>query len=162
MFALRYMGDGEFRALHPKLTDRELVVGEVQRWEIVQERSRKSHDHFFVVLHDAWMNLPESLVLGFPNETILRKHCLIKKGYCQVHRFACKTKAEAVAAMKTIRAIDQYAVCEINGTVLTAWIAESQSKPAMGGKRFQQSKSDVLDALSEMLGADVAEAGRAA
>jgi hypothetical protein len=162
MFALRYMGDGEFRALHPKLTDRELVVGEVLRWEVAAERSAESHRHFFAVINDAWQNLPDRFVMDFPTPEHLRKFCLIKAGYCTMSKVVCATKMEARRSMVVVRKLDSYAVCEIAGNVLTIYQAESQNMKAMGKKKFQESKDAVFRILSEMLGADVAEAGRAA
>lgn len=156
---LRYCGAGEFRAstkFLERLCDRELVIGEASQWEQVQERSKKSHDHFFALVHEAWVNLPEHLVTEFPNETALRKFALIKTGYCTVHKTVMADNTEAIKHAAFLQGREEYALCEIVGNVVTVWTAESQRRKAMGKKKFQQSKDDVLTFLSELIGTDVA------
>jgi hypothetical protein len=61
-----------------------------------------------------------------------------------------------------MKVMDEYALCKIEGRILTIWRAKSQKKKTMGNKEFQESKTKVLDVLSRMIGADATQAGMAA
>jgi hypothetical protein len=160
MTPLRYMGEGEFRtvnAYHARALDKALVVGEILTWEQIEERSQKSHAHFFVAVHEAWLNLPETISMEFPNSESLRKYALIKAGFCTVKKVACRTNREANELTAYLLGLDNFLVCEVSDNVATIYRAESQSMKAMGKKRFQESKQAVLDVLSAMIGAEVTE-----
>jgi hypothetical protein len=164
MLALQYLGEGQFTTPRgfAKRCDKELVIGETLRWEQVNERSAASHRHYFAVIADAWGNLPEALAGDFPSPEHLRKHALCKAGYCTVNRIVCSDNAQAVAACAVMSAMDGYAICNVEGRVVTVYRAESQSIRAMGGKKFNESKSKVLDVISQIIGADATQAGQAA
>lgn len=161
---LQYLGDGQFQALkgHAARLDKALVIGEVLQWEQIYSRSMESHKHYFAVIADAWGNLPESWATALPSPEHLRKHCLVMAGYCTTMQIVCATNSEAVKACAQFKAMDTYSVCSINGSVVTVSTATSQSIKAMGGKVFQESKGKVLDAISQMIGADATELGKAA
>lgn len=158
LLPLRYMGEGEFRTTtkdFAALCDKTLVIGEVLTWEQVHQRSRKSHNHFFACIHEAWLNLPGVLVLEFPTEEHLRKWALIKAGFCTRRDIVCANGTQAAELIKAMREADEYALVEIRDTkIVTIWRAESQSEKAMGKKRFQESKEKVLDVLSQVIGTD--------
>lgn len=164
MAPLQYMGEGQFMAPrgHWKRLDAALVIGEVLQWEQVHSRAMESHRHYFAVIVDAWGNLPESWATALPSPEHLRKHCLVMTGYCTTMQIVCATNSEAVKACSQFKAMDTYAVCSINGSVVTISTATSQSVKAMGGKVFQESKNKVLDLISQMIGADATELGKAA
>lgn len=156
---LRYDGDGEFKTVnkyHARAADKALVIGEVLTWQQVQYRSEKSHAHFFSLVHEAWLNLPEQYAMEFPNETSLRKFALIKTGYCKIHKMVMDNNAEAIKQAAFMQSLEEYSICEIIGNVVTVWTAESQKYRAMGKKTFQKSKDDVLTFLSQFIGTDVA------
>lgn len=158
---LQYLGDGEFKAAskyHARALDKALVVGEVMTWQQVEERSLQSHRHYFAAVHEAWLNLPETISMEFPNSEGLRKYCLIKAGFCTVKKVACRTNREANELTAYLLGLDNFLVCEVSGNVATIYRAESQSMKAMGQKRFQESKQAVLEILSAMIGAEVREA----
>lgn len=155
--ALRYMGDGEFRALHPRLADKALVIGEVHRWEIVSDRSADSHRHYFAVLNEAWQNLPEALAMDFPSPEHLRKWALIQSGYCTMTKLAFRTNADAVKAAAVMQALDDYAEIGIHENAVVMRRATSQNMRAMNRTVFQESKDKVLQAISHLVGADVTE-----
>ena len=115
--ALRYMGDGEFRALHPRLADKALVIGEVHRWEIVSDRSADSHRHYFAVLNEAWQNLPEALAMDFPSPEHLRKWGLIQSGYCNMTKMEFRTNDDSVKAADVMQAMDNYNIFLPTGSV---------------------------------------------
>lgn len=161
MTPLRYMGEGEFKAInryHSRALDKALVVGEVMTWQQVEERSLQSHRHYFAAVHEAWLNLPETISMEFPNSESLRKYCLIKAGFCTVKKVACRTNREANELTAYLLGLDNFLVCEVSNNVATIYRAESQSMKAMGQKRFQESKQAVLEILSAMIGAEVREA----
>lgn len=158
---LRYEGEGEFRTVnkyHARAADKAHVIGEVLTWQLVQERSMKSHDHFFAAVHDAWQNLPETVAMEFPNDLSLRKYGLIKAGYCTVTKIVCANNKEANIAVALYLKIDEYLLCDVSGNVATIYRAQSQSRKAMGKEVFQKSKTAVLEVLSDMIGAEVKEA----
>lgn len=161
---LQYLGEGQFQAPkgHAKRCDRDLVIGETLQWEVHRERSAESHRHYFAVIADAWGNLPEVLAADFPSPEHLRKHALIKAGYCTVNRLVFPDNAEAIRAAAFLQSLDTYAICEVSGRVVTVYRAKSQSIKAMGKATFQKSKDDVFTAISQIIGADATQAGMAA
>ena len=164
MLALTYMGEGQFQAPRgfAKRCDKELVIGETLRWEVVHERSAASHSHYFAVLADAWANLSEALAADLPSPEHMRKHCLIKAGYCDMTKLVCGDNAEAIRAALLMKSMDTYSICEVSGRVVTVYRAKSQSIRAMGKKEFGDSKNAVLVEIGKLIGADPAELGKAA
>jgi hypothetical protein len=160
MYALQYLGAGDFKAAnayHARACDKDLVIGEVLTWEHVKERSLKSHSHYFAAVHDAWLNLPESISVEFPSSESLRKYCLIKAGYCTIKKVACSGNNAANELTAFMLELDSYLICKVNHNVATIYRAQSQSYKAMGKKVFQESKDAVLEILSEMIGAEIKE-----
>lgn len=162
---LQYEGEGEFKPAGPhwaKQADKHYVIGE--RYALVehQERSQKSHAHYFAMVHDAWANLPEHLAEQYPTSERLRKHCLIKAGFADSQTFVCSSKAEAQRMAAFIRPIDEFSIISVKEATVTRWTAKSQSMKAMGKDEFQRSKDSVLQVLSDMIGVAPAELKRAA
>jgi len=153
---LCYNGKGVFRALYPAKCDG-LEPGSIAAWQTVEVRSGKSHRHYFAAVHQAWLNLPEHLVDEFPSSEHLRKYALIKSGFCTMTKLACKTNADAINVCTLMSKMDTYAICEVTGGVVTVRQAYSQSIPAMGRKKFQESKDAVFRVLSELIGSTVTE-----
>lgn len=142
--------------------DAAFVVGEVYNLDAIEERSAKSHAHYFASINEAWQNLPENLVEQFPTSEHLRKWCLIRAGYHQSRDIVAASKAEALRLAAFVKPMDSYAVVTARGAVVTVYTAESQSMRAMGKQRFQESKDAVLSLLAAMIGTDPIELGRAA
>lgn len=164
---LVFAWDGEAMVpKHPRLADKHYVVG--QEYRLVEEaaRSANSERHQFAEIDEAWGNLPEELALEFPSPTHLRKYALIKAGYCDKSSFVCGSKAEALRLVAYLKPIDEFAVVDVSANVVTRYTAQSQSRRAMGAQKFQESKSAVLEILSDMIGVDAAtlqvNAGKAA
>ncbi|HYA07739.1 MAG TPA: hypothetical protein VEF90_17765 [Xanthobacteraceae bacterium] len=145
---------------YPRLADRHFVVGENYRLAPPQERSKKSHDHFFAALDKAWENLPEGLALEFPSAEDLRARALIACGYANSRQFVASSKAEAVRLAAFIRHGREYSVVAVNGCAVTEFTAQSQSLKAMGPKEFQKSKQAVLEYVAAMVGVSVEELAR--
>jgi hypothetical protein len=141
-------------------------VGRTYRLTEYQERSAESHNHQFAEIHEAWQNLPDHLRQQFPSPDHLRKHALIRGGYCNSREHVCGSRAEALKLAAFLRPLDEYAIVTVNGPVVTLLTAHSQSKRAMGKARFQASKDACLRFCAELLGTDAQSlseaAGRAA
>lgn len=148
--------------------DAQFVVNEEYPLMILEARSRKSHNHFFACVHEAWSNLPESesqrvnpktgeIVERFPTAEHLRKWALIKAGFCRHTSFPCGGAESAMNLATFIRSHSEFAVISVSNDVVDVYDAESQSATAMGRERFQESKNAVLEILSEMIRAKPSE-----
>lgn len=151
---LRYEGNGMFRCLRPKSIT--LEPGSVHGWQMAEERSAKSHDHFFAIVNECWKNLPEDMASDFPSPEHLRKWALIKAGFCSETRIVCANNAEALGLVAAARNMDKYALVAVDGKLVTIWRADSQRKDAMGRKQFQEAKDRAIHVLSNLIGTDAA------
>jgi hypothetical protein len=142
---------------HRKLCDRQYVIGEIYLLVAEEERSMRSHQHYFASLREAWLNLPENLAERFPTVEHLRKWCLIKCGYSKENKIVCDSPKVAANVAGFISVNVAYSVTVVEGNVVTVYTPQSQAVRAMGSKVFQQSKSDVLDLLSSMVGVSRSE-----
>jgi len=146
--------DGESFTPLPRLArvaDEHFVIGEVYHLVEQAERSPKSHRHYFVMIKEAWENLPETEV-RWPTPEHLRKWALIKAGYYDEKQVVCATKAEALRWTPVlITASGEYAVVVPRGPVVTIYTAKSQSLKAMGRVDFQASKDAVLQIVSDLI-----------
>lgn len=162
-----YTGDG----LEPasgywrRMANEHLVVG--QRYRLVEEseRSAASHNHEFAWLAEAWRTFPEDradeLYEQFPSTEHLRKYGLIKKGHCTMTQYPCQSEAEAERLQVTLKGeVDKYALVLRRRNVVTVYKAVSQSKKAMGPAQFQQSKSDLMNFVGDLLGVDPEALGK--
>jgi len=158
MLALRYLGTGDFKTLHPARADKELVIGEVLRWEVAAERSPESHRHLFAVIAEAWANLPERLAEEFPNPEALRKWALVEAGHCTVTALAFANNHEAMRAAMLMRELDGYAQIGVNDKAVVVRRAKSIAYMAVRRKdEFRVLKDKVFHALSVLVGTDVAQ-----
>ena len=140
------------RSAFKKRCDEAFTVGERYRMEVIEERSQRSHSHYFACVHDAWLNLPEDQAERFPTAEHLRKWALIKSGFRDERSIVAASKAEAHRIAGFIRPMDEYAVAVVRDACILVYTAKSQSKRAMGAKTFQASKIAVLDILASMVG----------
>jgi hypothetical protein len=138
-----------------KLCDERYVVGEIYSIEAQQPRSKASHSHYFACLHKAWLNLPPPWDAKFPTEDHLRAYALIKCHYYDLKQLVCQTPAQAAAVSAFMGDVKEMSVVELEGPVISVFTAKSQSMREMGRKAFQQSKQDVLDYVSDLIGVDV-------
>lgn len=148
-----------------RTAEKYLTVG--QRYRMVEEaeRSTASHNHEFAWLTEAWRNFPEDradeLYEQFPSTEHLRKYALIKKGHCTMKQYPCHSEAEAERLRIALQdEADEYALIVRRRVVVTVYKAVSQSKRAMGPAQFQQSKSDIIDYVAELIGVDPETLGR--
>jgi hypothetical protein len=149
-----------------KAADKQFVVGEIYPIEVHQERSAKSHRHYFAAVAEAHANLPEYYLERFSSPEALRKFALIKAGYRDERSIVCASKAEAQRLAAFIRPMDDFCIVTVSEAVVVAYTAKSQSLRAMGKKDFQASKTAVLDIVSQLVGVTATElqvnAGQAA
>jgi hypothetical protein len=129
----------------------EFVVGELYRMDAMEERSQRSHNHYFAALHEAWLNLPDEMAVEFASVEALRKHALIMTGYREERKFAAASREEARRLAAFIKPRDGYAIISVHDNVVVEWTAKSQSRKAMGGPTFQRSKDDVLEFVAGLL-----------
>lgn len=155
----RYCGEGEFQPASEywgSKADASYVVGEVYKLAPFEDRSQASHNHEFAVIADMWASLPDR----FKHEPWaqspehLRKYALIMCRYCDTQTYACGSNAEAQRWAKNMRPFDEYSVITIEGTTIYRFVAQSQSKRAMGAKRFQESKTAIIEYLEDLLGVE--------
>lgn len=154
---LRYEGEGEFRVVSnywAMKADQEFVVGEVYAMVEHHDRSANSHRHYFAVIADAWRTLPDQLLEQYPTSEHLRKKALVWKGYRDERTIVAASQAEAERMAAFVKPMDDFAVVTVRDAVIRVWTAKSQSVKAMGAKDFQQSKSDVLDFIDDLLGVE--------
>jgi len=148
---------GRFRSM----CDRELVIGEHYRLQVVEERSEASHSHYFARLHDLWMSLPDEAATQFPTSDMLRKHALIMTGFRRERKFAAASKEDArklAAFLKPQDIEDDYAIISVNENIVLEWRPLSQSRKGMPVKgQFYESKTKVLDWIEDLIGLKPAE-----
>lgn len=134
------------------LVNREFVVGETYRMEVIEERSAKSHNHYFACIAEAWKNLPDDAAERFSAPEALRKFALIKTGYHDSRSIVAASKAEAQRIAAFVRPSDEFAVVVVNEATVTVYTAKSQSLKAMGKQDFAASKNAVLDYCATLIG----------
>ena len=132
------------------------VIGQVYKLEEIEERSTKSHKHYFACVREAWQNLPEEAADRFPSPEHLRKWALIMAGYADERSIVCASKAEALRLAAFIRPMDDFAVVVARENVVKAFTPQSQNTRAMDQKTFQESKDAVLDRIAQLIGTDAA------
>ncbi len=143
-----------------KECDKRFVIGERYCLEEVQQRSMKSHAHYFASIASAWGSLPEEWAERFPTPDHLRRYALIKAGYCDQRTIVCASKAEAHRIAAFITPMDTYALVLPFDATVTVWTAKSQSLKAMGRKDFQASKDAVLEIVAGLVGVKPSELPR--
>lgn len=135
-----------------RLCDERFVVGERYPLEEVHSRSSATHAHYFAVLKDLWLSLPDHLAEQYPSVEKLRKTALIRTGYHTKVQHVCKSAAEAERLASMIRPYDEYQIVLVEGVVVTVFRAMSQDHRSMDKATFQASKEAVLNWCADLLG----------
>lgn len=141
-------------ASHRRAATERYVVGERYQMEAIEERSQRSHSHYFAAINEIWSSLPDDKAVHFPTSEHLRKFALIRCGYSDQRQIVCASKAEAQRVASFVRPMDGYAIVTTHEAVVSVFTAQSQSRKAMGNKEFQDSKTKVLEYLSGLIGVD--------
>lgn len=140
-----------------------MEIGDVVAVGIDHPRSINSHRHQFAEINDAWKHLPEHLQMQpwSANAEAMRKHALIVTGYRNTYSIDCGKAATAERVKVALQSAEAgkhgYAIAKVRGPVVIVWTPESQSMRSMGGKRFQESKTAVLDWIAEQIGVKASE-----
>lgn len=138
------------------------TVGEQYRLEHREDRSIATHNHEFAWLHDAWLNLPETIADQYPSPTHLRKRALIQAGFYNEEIIDVGSKAGAIRVAASLRGIDDFALVLVRGPFVIRRVAKSQSRRAMNKQEFAASKSAILEVISGLIGVSPDQLGRAA
>lgn len=153
---LYWRWDGEHLIpLRPTMTDRHLVVGESYCFVEHHERSTATHNHEFAAIAELWKSLPERYAHEpwAQSAEHLRKFALVRTGFCNTQTYVCGSRAEAERWAQNLRPLDEYSVVSVEGSTVFRFTAESQSRRSMGAKRFQESKTAILEYLEDLIGA---------
>lgn len=137
---------------HRKQADAEFVIGERYVVDVQQERSAKTHSHYFAALTEAWRNLGEDQAERFATVEHLRKFSLIKCGFYDERSIVCASKAEALRIASFIKPLDGFAIVTAKESVVRVYTAKSQSMRAMGKAEFGRSKTAVLEYVASLIG----------
>ena len=160
--AFEWMGDA-MRPIHPKLADKEYVVGERYMLAPYEQRSTATHNHEFAWLNEAFMNLPERYAgeQFAQSSEHLRKYALIQTGYSNCQALVCGSKAEALRVAAFVRPMDEFSIVTVNGVVVNKFTAKSQSRRAMPKGEFQASKTAIMDFVAKLIGVEPEQLGKA-
>lgn len=155
--AFVWTDEGVMKPTHPRIADREYVVGE--RYALVQfeDRSIASHNHEFAFVRDAWLNLPEKYAQQYPSPEHLRKRALIDAGFYDETIVDAGTKSAAIRVAAAMQSIDTFALVFVRDQFVIRRTAKSQSRRAMKKNEFQRSKDAILEIISEMIGTKPSE-----
>ena len=126
--------------------------GHTYRLAEYDERTMRSHRHYFACIRTAWQNLPEAVAARYPTSEHLRKHALIVAGYADERTIVAADGPNAQVIVSLVEAFNEYSVCRIQGNVVRVWTPQSQSMRSMGKKVFEQSKQAVLGRLATLIG----------
>lgn len=148
--------DGTFRPMPhlSKLADKLFVVGLKYQLEVIEQRSKRSHDHFFAVVDEAWASLPEIHANRWREPDDLRAWALIQAGFCNESTFIMKSHAEALRTAACMGSLNGRAEIEVQGNLIAHRTAKSQLTKQPGGmsaKEFQASKQGVLEVLAKLI-----------
>lgn len=132
--------------------DRQFVVGEKYRMTECQDRSAASHNHEFAWLATAWQNLPEDLADEYPSPEHLRKRALIEAKFYTEQLVDAGSNAAAERVAQAFRSREQFVLVLVRGPIVIIRTPESQSRRSMGAKRFQESKSAIMEVVCELIG----------
>lgn len=135
--------------------DKEYVIGQQYRLIEEKERSSRSHRFYFACVKSAWDNLSDHWKVLLPSPDHLRALALCRAGFCdtQVLTLSSPTIAQTVAA--AMRSLDEFAVVDVTGSIVTLHVAHSQSYRSMDKEKFRTSSDEVLRIISEMIGTSV-------
>jgi len=136
-----------------KVCDEHYVIGAKYRLVEHQDRSTKSHNHYFASLSEAWKNLPELMSERLPSPEHLRKYALIKIGLYDSRSILASSKAQARELARFIQPMDEFSLVTTAENTVTIYTAKSQSTKAMSRADFAKSKQDVLDFVASLIGA---------
>jgi hypothetical protein len=148
--------------LNRRAAERMYQPGEQYRLEHREDRSAATHNHEFAWLHEAWLNLPESIADQYPTPESLRKRALIEAGFYDQEVIDVGNKAGALRVAASLRKIDDFALVIVRGPLVVRRVAKSQSRRSMNKAEFQASKTKIMEVIADLIGVPPEHLGRAA
>lgn len=133
------------------MANRHFVVGEWYRLEAREERSARTHRHYFASINEAWKTLPDSIAHRFPSPEHLRKWALCQAGFCDVAEIGFKNRQQAQQVARVLRKMDPYCVILVADDAIRVLTAHSQSQSAADKHLFQKQKVAVLHVIDGLL-----------
>lgn len=129
--------------------------GEIVRLSEFEDASDKSRSHFFAVLRELYLNLPEGIRKNedwAESETHMRKYAMIKTGHYNLQEWPCESVGEAKRWAARLKPQDEYSIVLQQGSVVRVYTAKSMKRTSMPGKgEWQKAKEDVLGYLADLL-----------
>lgn len=146
---------------YARLSRKQYAENEEHTLEPLTFRDMRRHNHFFAAVGEAFKNLPETVSARWPTSEHFRKWVLVECGYFDEKEFDCPDEEFAKRLAFFVRSEDEYARISVhrmeNPTPKCAFKvivrrAKSQGLASMKPEEFYQSKKDVLDYVSGMVG----------
>lgn len=163
---VQFQWDGE--AMRPnspfwaRKADQSYVIGQTYKLVEHNERSSRSHRFYFACVNSAWENLNDHWKVLLPSPDHLRAFALCRAGFCDTQVFTLSSPDIAQTVAAAMRSLDDFAVVDVSGSVVTLHVPHSQSYRAMDKAKFRKSADEVLRVISEMIGTSVEQLGQAA
>lgn len=110
---------------------------------------------YFAIIHESFQNLRPPWSEMFSSSEHLRKYALIKAGWCETMPIAAGNKAAAENVAEAIRKLNRYAIATTEGSVVTVYVARSQTRKVQPKALFMPCAEAVYRILSDMLGTSV-------
>jgi hypothetical protein len=157
IIAIDYIWDAENSVMIPTQSylvraRRQYANGHKYRLEVREDRSSRSHAHYFACLKDIHDNLSDEQRTEYPTVEHLRKRALIKCKFYNMREYACETIRHAKNLEALAGQLDEYAIVVRKNDVVRVYTAMSQDLHTMDREKFTMSKNAVLDLCSEMIG----------
>lgn len=129
--------------------------GEEYVLEVREQRSSKSHGHYFASVKAAWENLTGETLEHLSTPDVLRGWCLVQSGWYDQHIVLAASKEDAMRMAMFARSLAksegyvEIVVVKVDGEwFVRSREPRSQSRASMNKEDFEKSKRDVLDILS--------------
>jgi len=146
-------------AYQARIAQTKFVLGETYRMDVREERSPKSHRHYFACVRKGWMNLPEQYGGRWRNPDELRKYALIATGFRSVTTLVVGSRSQALAVVRQLKRRSReyalYHVYKVKGSTIEIIEPVSQSLASMGKREFGRSKQAVLQYVADLIGVTV-------
>lgn len=153
-------------AMHPaaqfrQLAQRQFKEGERYVLEPHDEVSHKDRAQYFATIRDAHSNVRAEALERYPSPEHLRKWALIEAGWYEQKVQVCPDRAFAVQVAMLIRNADEYlkvVIDKVDDTsgqymiVIRKARSQKVQPGAMTREEWRQSRQDVLDILSGVIG----------
>lgn len=152
---MEWTDEGVFRPVGARAVmeaDKYFVCKTRYRMVEYQDRSIKSHNHYFSRVAELWSNLSEADAERWPTPDHLRRYALIKCGFFDSSTLVLRSNAEAVLAAQWSKPVDEFSIFTAKDCTCTRYTAKSQSMRAMGKEVFQDSKTKVLEWIEDHIG----------